>query len=329
VLVIGGGFDALTLKLYGLFPDIHFFEIDRGETRTIKLEAIKTLNIQSKNLHFIECDLGHDKLIDKLLETHCFDPLKNTIAIAEGVLIYLSEKEVSDLFKTLKDDILSKESIFITSFHETCEETVKEGRGAFQWYADMAKKVGEGYRFFKRLDHIPEFVYQNGFSLESKLTNFSLQQQCGDKKVTRKTEKLVPENYVILKIGALHSIQKIDEVPDVQLVKNANELVQLRKDVVRKYSFSQEKKEEMECKLPVFQNHFSNRALFGAGLGVTTAFYMGGGPLKLLFRAGVGGMIGAATILGAEKMKEYYESRKSVAKDSVEIKDNVRERRSF
>lgn len=310
VLVIGGGFDPLISRLHRLFDEVHFFEVDRGETRSIKLEVIEKLNIQGKNLHFVECDLIRDKLIDKLRHSN-FDPTKRTVAIAEGLLIYLSEQHITSLLKTLKEDILSENSIFITSFHETCDNDYKEGRASFRWYANMAKKVGESYHFALKLDQVPSFLHKNGFSLEGKLTNFNLQRQCGNSKVTEHTEGLVPENYVILKPKTLQSEQKIIAVPDIKIINNAHTLAQFRKETALLYSSSR-KNEEKEFKVPVRENHsFMNPTTLGAGLGAAVAFYMGG-SMNLLFRTGLGIALGAGIAKGGEKIKEYYDDYKKM-----------------
>jgi methyltransferase (TIGR00027 family) len=100
VVIIGAGFDPLSLELHQDFPGARFWEIDHPATQHHKLRAFPKMG--AERLHFVGIDLNATGLDREALIKSSFDPTQRTFWIAEGLLMYLSPDIVSSLMRTLK-----------------------------------------------------------------------------------------------------------------------------------------------------------------------------------------------------------------------------------
>jgi len=99
VVVVGAGFDPISLELQLDFPVAEFWEIDHPATQRQKLRALP--KIGTERLHFVAVDLSATGLDREALIKRSFDPTQRTFWIAEGLLMYLQPDKVSSLMKTL------------------------------------------------------------------------------------------------------------------------------------------------------------------------------------------------------------------------------------
>jgi methyltransferase (TIGR00027 family) len=99
VVVLGAGFDPLSLELHGEIPTTQFWEIDHPATQRYKLRAFS--EIGSGRLHFVALDLSAAGLDREWLIESGFDPAKRTFWIAEGLLMYFPADVVCSLMRTL------------------------------------------------------------------------------------------------------------------------------------------------------------------------------------------------------------------------------------
>jgi methyltransferase (TIGR00027 family) len=97
VLMLGAGYDTLGWRLAQEFTGVNFFEIDHPATAHLKSIGIKSMG-QQDNIHLIVEDLGKQKLVDVLKDNESWDPSAKTVIIAEGLLMYLQQDAVRDLF---------------------------------------------------------------------------------------------------------------------------------------------------------------------------------------------------------------------------------------
>jgi methyltransferase (TIGR00027 family) len=100
VVIIGGGFDPLSIELHENFPGVRLWEIDHPATQRHKVRAFP--KIDGEGLHFIAVDLSASALDREALIESGFDPAQRTFWIAEGLLMYLPSDIVSLLMRTLK-----------------------------------------------------------------------------------------------------------------------------------------------------------------------------------------------------------------------------------
>jgi len=98
VVVVGAGFDPLSLELQLDFPVAEFWEIDHPATQRQKVRALP--KISAERLHFVAVDLSTTGLDREGLIKSSFDPTQRTFWIAEGLLMYLQPEKVSSLLRT-------------------------------------------------------------------------------------------------------------------------------------------------------------------------------------------------------------------------------------
>ena len=99
VVVVGAGFDPLSLELLLNFPVAEFWEIDHPATQGHKVRACSEMGIE--RLHFVAVDLSATGLDREALISSGFDPAKRTFWVAEGLLMYFPADIVSPLIRTL------------------------------------------------------------------------------------------------------------------------------------------------------------------------------------------------------------------------------------
>jgi len=99
VVVVGAGFDPLSLELQLGFPVAEFWEIDHPATQRQKVRALSTIG--AERLHFVAVDLSTTGLDREVLIKSSFAPTQRTFWIAEGLLMYLRPEKVSSLMRTL------------------------------------------------------------------------------------------------------------------------------------------------------------------------------------------------------------------------------------
>jgi methyltransferase (TIGR00027 family) len=99
VVVVGAGFDPLSLELQLDFLVAKFWEIDHPATQRHKVRALP--KIGAERLHFVAVDLSATGLDREGLLKSSFDPTQRTFWIAEGLLMYLRPEKVSSLMRTL------------------------------------------------------------------------------------------------------------------------------------------------------------------------------------------------------------------------------------
>lgn len=98
VVVLGGGFDTLALRLKGEFPDVRFIEVDHPATQEPKRSATETEVAPDSNLKFLPVDFTREDWEEKLLKSRSFDRNAPTVFIMEGVLVYLRAEQVRRVF---------------------------------------------------------------------------------------------------------------------------------------------------------------------------------------------------------------------------------------
>lgn len=98
VVILGGGFDTLGLRLSNELRQIDVIEIDHPATQGAKRQALAgNTESLSDNLRYVALDLCVEPLPAIL-----FTDSKATIFIIEGVLMYLSPADIARLFDSLR-----------------------------------------------------------------------------------------------------------------------------------------------------------------------------------------------------------------------------------
>ena len=119
IVIFGAGFDSRGIRQISTNDNISVFEIDESFTQKIKLEKLKQNKINiPKHIHFIPGDLNQNSWKDEL-KKEGFSKNNKTLFILEGVLMYLDEESVENVFGYIKEchkgnkvtfDYISKQS---------------------------------------------------------------------------------------------------------------------------------------------------------------------------------------------------------------------------
>jgi len=104
-VVLGAGFDT---RCYGDLTNsnLKFFELDQAKTQKFKIEHLKRAGIDTSNVNYAEVDFSTEHWYEKL-EKAGYDPGKKSIFLWEGVTLYLSEKDVRNTLKEIKEHAAS------------------------------------------------------------------------------------------------------------------------------------------------------------------------------------------------------------------------------
>ena len=167
ILVLGAGYDTLGWRLAAEFTDVNFFEIDHPATARLKARGIKAMGSR-QNLHLIAEDLGERGLVDVLETDESWDRYGRTVIIAEGLLMYLPEAAVQNLFVQCAA-IVGDESRIAFSYIPTAEDGRPDaGRhtGLALW---ILKVGGEPWLWSIRPEELGSFLQECGWTSSPEL----------------------------------------------------------------------------------------------------------------------------------------------------------------
>lgn len=219
VVILGGGFDTLALRLHKDYPETEFFELDRGRTREIKLGAVRTLPYASvnehlrrlgDNIHFVEADLANHTWLNTLTMQQQFSREKQTIVVAEGLTMYLSYEQILKLLNSVKYLINNKGDMIVSFMEPTHHSSYIS-----QMFRSEAK---ESYSYRLEEQHVAALAQKYGFQLIGKILSIDFQYQAGNKAAEmtylKSPEKLALENYFLLR-----STEEFNEKQEVEKMK--------------------------------------------------------------------------------------------------------------
>jgi len=113
-VIMGAGFDT---RCYGQFAksDINLFELDQISTQQLKKDLLMQANIDTSNVHFVDVDFTSENWYDKLGKAG-YDERKVTTFLWEGVTLYLSEQDVRNTLREIKEHSISG-SVIVADFY--------------------------------------------------------------------------------------------------------------------------------------------------------------------------------------------------------------------
>lgn len=235
IVILGGGYDVRALVAGTEHEAVTFFEIDRGETRQTKVNALYSMGslgdsnhnfslktmangtvIINKNIYFIEADLAIKPLKTCLLENG-FNVAQKTLVIAEGLLAYLSIEQTHALVKSIHDlcehDQIQALLGTINKFAYT--DTIKKVQGASNelWSSCLAPE--EAIRFFAddQMTLIGKFEPARKLYLLEDFINQTYYES---------SDKEIREMYYLMEKGlSQHQIIHLDAIPDIAVTGQA------------------------------------------------------------------------------------------------------------
>lgn len=173
LVVLGGGLDSLSLRLSVEFQDANFLELDHPATQALKLRAMQSQKLFCRNLKLLPVDFTERDFEAALDACPDYYPMRKTIFLAEGVLMYLYEREVSRVF-----DFVRRQSCQEKRFVFTFMETDGKGRASFRRTTPIARLwlnlKGEPFKWGLDADAAESFLRARGFSLKELATSATL-----------------------------------------------------------------------------------------------------------------------------------------------------------
>lgn len=228
IIVLGGGYDIRALVTAASYPEVRVYELDRGETRQNKLNCIKMIpasimnnqvhTISSEitqingNLFYLDCDLA-ESTIEKILIPNGFDPSQKTLVLAEGLTMYLDEKNNSDLLNTVRLLFQHTESEFIASYIEKSDYGSSIQKNAH-------KEHGEKYQFFMNPNTIIPFFINSGLSISEKKIPTYMLADIGKQADSDyyKNNKSMQEQYFSIRPDSYKKLyESLDQIPEMNI----------------------------------------------------------------------------------------------------------------
>jgi len=118
LVIIGAGFDTLSVRMAREFSDLQIIEIDHPATQALKRTALEDLTGGYSNIHLLPLDLTQHDMQQLLLNNEEYKSGMNTVVVAEGLTMYLSSKEVREILSFIKETSASGSRFIFTYMEE-------------------------------------------------------------------------------------------------------------------------------------------------------------------------------------------------------------------
>ena len=140
VVVIAGGLDPLLTLLSPQYRGAAFFELDHPATQRVKKSALTTLG-SSPNFTLIPIDLTKESIVEALRGSP-FSTDKATLFIAEGITMYLDEREIVRFFQQIRSSTRNAKSQFLFTYMN------KQSSGSIQF--ESATRLADSWLWLKK-----------------------------------------------------------------------------------------------------------------------------------------------------------------------------------
>jgi methyltransferase (TIGR00027 family) len=172
VVILGAGFDTLAWRLHREFPEAGFWEVDHPLTQREKRRVLDARGGCGANLHFLPVDFANfpANLPGSLRGQICprvgsaaYDLTRDTLFVAEGVLMYLKPAEIDAIFEAAGQP--RGRSRFAFTFMGP-EGFVNASPLVGLWL----RLKGEPFQWSIRPDDLPAYLKRHGWALRGLAT---------------------------------------------------------------------------------------------------------------------------------------------------------------
>lgn len=193
VVVLGGGFDSLSLRLAKEHPDLTVVEVDLPSNQARKRWTLREIGHEvPPNCHLVAADLAERTLDELVAATPAVRPERATLVVIEGVLMYLKEPEVRALFAALRRLFTRDLSVL----YGAIAAPDASGDLRLRVVNYLLSKGDEGTFWYCPADGMPAFLAPLGFRQERCVTYRALQRQYRSPEETRRIPA-EDENYYL------------------------------------------------------------------------------------------------------------------------------------
>ena len=164
IFIFGAGFDSRAIRFDNLNKAINFFELDAYHTQKAKIHRYKKRNIiLPENLTFISINFNNENIKDKL-DKCSYNRNKRSLFLLEGLLKYLDENTVIDIFKIIKDFSISHNWLIFDFVYKSAlgEENKYYGGSELR---KKVKKYNEAWKFGIEEKEVKTYFENLGFKV--------------------------------------------------------------------------------------------------------------------------------------------------------------------
>ena len=176
LIVIGAGFDTLSVRMSREFDDCTVIEIDHPATQIWKKKALERLNPKSRNIHLLPLDLTQQSMRQALLDHKNYCPGKNSVFVAEGLTMYLNEKEVRETLNFIRENS-APGSRFIFTYMKERRRDDYQFTNASRLADFWLKMKGEVFSWGLADGQLEPFLKHSGFHLMQCTTHKELREE--------------------------------------------------------------------------------------------------------------------------------------------------------
>ncbi|MGI9327338.1 MAG: class I SAM-dependent methyltransferase [Pseudomonadales bacterium] len=156
VLILGAGFDTLCLRLAPRYPAVRFFELDHPATSAAKAKGVARCG-SPDNLSLISVDLANSALSVTLSQAADWNTSDASLVVAEGLLQYLDDQDVHQLFREVAKSVASGSRFVFT-------HAIPQERRLLQ---SILRLIGEPFRSSVSSEGLPEYLANTGWKVIS------------------------------------------------------------------------------------------------------------------------------------------------------------------
>ena len=161
LVVLGAGYDPLTLRLQKEFREARFYEVDYPATQDVKRRALVDRDALPSNLTLVPVDFDEETAEEKLLQAPGFDPEARGCFVCEGTLMYLAPEDAEGVFASVRR-LGGPGTRFLFTW---LNRTILENDPKAQNIAKVLNFHGEPLRSSYEPEGIADFLKAQGFKL--------------------------------------------------------------------------------------------------------------------------------------------------------------------
>ncbi len=173
LLIVGAGFDTLGIRIAQDLGDVTVVEVDTGPTVQQRSGALRRLGVDHANHHMVGADLSGNSIRELLVRLSCWRPDVNSVAVAEGVLMYLTESDVRSFLEEIKSSCGPGGRLIMSYLAAD-----KRGRPYMGKLGVLVRAsldfAGEPLRWALREGELQHFLEESGFRLAGQVDRVDL-----------------------------------------------------------------------------------------------------------------------------------------------------------
>ncbi len=176
VVVLAAGFDTLAVRLQAEFPRVRFIEMDHPATQAVKEKVLREHDLAGPNLSLVPIDLADGDLGDRLCAVPGFAANLRTLFVGEGILVYLTDVQVTALFDALRNSIEADARFLFTVMDRRPDSSIgfRDSTLLTDWWLRLK---GEPFKWGLEPRRLGSFLSERGFRLLSWVTHEELREK--------------------------------------------------------------------------------------------------------------------------------------------------------